>query len=271
LLLSAVQLPTPTPSARLGLALLPLLTTAGVLGVTAAPAARANVVITNPSSLDDFGFECLKGRNGCSPALIEENWVVEGSRNFTRINEWTSNGTNSFIPRDEQNQTCPLNQTVPFFVDYIKATEEVVFRLEFGGTIGTKVSTFDSLTRSPTINTLYFRVASGRDSTAFQTSLTNLMLTTSPGTATQQTFSIGNLTANGLESGREVKYAVVTGLPDSDFRITGDAFFAAPCPTSPCIGNWQIKAAYTVPGPLPILGGAAAFGWSRRLRRLTRR
>jgi hypothetical protein len=270
-----VQLPTCSPSARLGLPLLTLLATAGVLFAAEAPAAHANLVVTNPSSLDDIGFECLKGRNGCTPALIEENWVVEGSRNFTRINEWTSNGTSSFIPRDQQNQTWPLNQTVPFFVDYIKATEEVVFRLNFGGTIGTKVSTFATLTRSPAINTLYFRAASGRDNTAFQTSLTNLVLTTSPDTPIEQIFSIGNITANGLASGREVKYAVVTGLPDSDFRITGDAFFAAPCPTvptSPCLGNWQIKAAYAeVPGPLPVLGGAATFGWSRRLRRLTRR
>lgn len=269
-----MQLPTRRPSVSLLFPLLPLLATAGVLFAAEAPAARANVVVTNPSSLDDFGFECLKGRNGCSPALIEENWVVEGQRTFARINEWTSNGTNSFIPRDQQNQSWPLNQTVPFFVDYIKATETVKFTLNFPTPIGTKVSQFSSLTRSPAINTLYFRAAAGQNSTEFQTSLTNLVLTTSPDTPTQQTFSIGNLTANGLASGREVKYAVVTGVPDADFRINGNAFFAAPCttpPTSQCLGNWQIKAAYTeVPGPLPVLGGAAAFGWSRRLRRMTR-
>ncbi|WP_457767408.1 choice-of-anchor W domain-containing protein [Cyanobium sp. ULC082] len=230
------------------------------------------VVVTNPSTLDDVGFNCLKGTGaGCTPATIEENWVVEGDGRavpnaFTRINEWTSN--TAFTPRDQQDQLWPYNTTVPFSVVYTKASQGVVFSLDFGGSIGTKVSSFAPLTRSPAIDSLYIRVASGSNSTFFITSLTNLSLSTSQGTT-----SIGSITANGLASGREVKYAVVRDLPDSDFTITGNAFFNGPTSPTPLRGgNWQIKAAYTntVPGPLPILGGLAAFGWSRQLRRRVR-
>jgi len=58
----------------------------------------------------------------------------------------------------------------------------------------------------------------------------------------------------------------VTGLPDSDFTITGNALFDGLSRA----GNWEIKAAYTVPGPLPLLGAAMAFGWSRKLRKRIR-
>lgn len=270
-----VQLPKSSPSVRVGLSLLPLLATAGILLAAEAPAARAKVVVTNPSSLDDAQFRCLLGvEPGCTTTQVEENWVVEADgrgipNGFTRINEWTSNST--FTARDEQKQAFPYGTPVPFFVDYIKDTEEVVFRLDFGSPIGTKESTFSPLTRSSAINSLYFRVASGSNSTAFRTELTDLLLTTSPDTPDAHTFAIGDLTARGLASGREVNYAVVTGLPDSNFRITGNALFDSSDPVKDRAGNWQIKAAYTVPGPLPILAGAAAFGWSRRLRRLTRR
>ena len=252
------------PTALALLALAALLSTAG------APSARANVVVTNPSSLDDTLFNCLKGQGPGCTTIIEENWVVEGDgrgtpNNFTRINEWTSNA--DFTARDPQIQLWPYGQSIPFFVDYIKATERVTFTLNFPSPIGTKTSTFAPLTRSPGIDSLYIRVASGLNNTTFRTSLTDLLLTTRPGTPGEQVFSVGSVTANGLASGREVRYAVVTGLPDADFRITGQALFDG---TSRG-GNWQIKAAYTVPGPLPVLGGAAAFCWSRRLRRLTRR
>lgn len=117
-----------------------------------------------------------------------------------------------------------------------------MFSLDFGGSIGTRVC-------------------------SFVTALTNLNLITSEGTT-----SVGAIMVSGLATGREVKYAVGTELPDGDFTITGDAFFKGPSASPPTPihqGNWQIKAAYAipVPGPLPILGTAAAFGWSRQLRR----
>jgi MYXO-CTERM domain-containing protein len=40
------------------------------------------------------------------------------------------------------------------------------------------------------------------------------------------------------------------------------------------LGSWSLNlqgsAAHPVPGPLPLLGAGAAFGWSRRLRKRSR-
>ena len=63
---------------------------------------------------------------------------------------------------------------------------------------------------------------------------------------------LGAITANGLATGRDVTYVVVTDLPDGDFTIPGDAFFNGPSPSPPTPvrqGNWQIKVAFTTPVP----------------------
>lgn len=227
-------------------------------------AAQAAVQIKNPSNLTDREFECLKGiGTGCAPARIQENWVTEGQPNFSRINEWTSN--NAFTARSEIKQTWPLSQNIPFTVTYSQATKGVVFELNYGGSLGVQTSSFAPLTRSPSINSLFIRASSGSNNTSFQTSLTNLKLSIGSAASPSNVFTIGDVVASGLTDGREVKYALVSGLPDSDFTITGVARFAGPNLS----GNWQIKAAYSevpVPGPLPLLGSIAAFGWSRKLR-----
>jgi hypothetical protein len=202
--------------------------------------AQAAVQVTNPSNLTDGGFECLKGNGaGCAPAQIQENWVTEGQPNFSRINRWNSNGNNAFTPLSPITQTWPLGQNVPFTVTYTQATKGVVFTLNYGGSLGLQTSSFEPLTRSPSINTLYIRTASGQNNTSYQTSLTGLQLYVGSGLNPTSTYSIGDVVASGLLSGREVKYAVVTGLPDSDFKITGVAKFVGPSLS----GNWQIKAA----------------------------
>jgi hypothetical protein len=222
-----------------------------------------SLTVDNPSSLTDAEFECLKGNPAasCAPAKIEENWVVEGSANFARINEWTSN--QSFTPRDPINQSWPLGTDVPFSATYTKATGKV----EFSIFNPTQISQATNLTRSPFIDSLYIRTASSGGVNGAITRLTDLTLT--QGTTTTD---IGDVTSITSGTTREVSYAFVTGIPNEDFTISGIAFVDG----STSGANWQIKASYhvpsseSVPGPLPVLGGAAAFGWSRKLRKRLR-
>jgi hypothetical protein len=131
-----------------------------------------------------------------------------------------------------------------------------------------------SLTRSPSITTLYIRAASqapNGSTTASTTSLTSLFLDLldANGTTVLGTTSIDSLTS--IDGARN--YITVDGVT-GNFRVRGDATLSwtGTRPERSAM-SWQIKAAYKtaeVPGPLPVLGGMAAFGWSRRLRRRLR-
>jgi hypothetical protein len=72
-----------------------------------------------------------------------------------------------------------------------------------------------------------------------------------------------NISANGLLS-------TVIHPPNHRDRITQDKLTARV--GTPFLGNWynwshELKAVHEVPGPLPIFGAAAAFGYSRKLRK----
>jgi hypothetical protein len=186
--------------------LVPILVAAGIAWASALRPAQA-VVVVEPSRSIDLEFNCLKGSGaGCPEVTLEKSWTVEaGARAmpnaFTRIHEWTSKST--FTPCDQQNQLWPSGSTVPVSVVETKATQGVVFCLDFGGSIGTRVC-------------------------SFVTAVTNLNLITSAGTT-----SVGVIPASGLATGREVKDAVVTELLNGDFTITADAFFNGPSASPP--------------------------------------
>jgi hypothetical protein len=152
-----------------------------------------------------------------------------------------------------------------FTITYIKTTGTVAF--SYDG----RTSAFGGLTRSPSINSLFFRTASSGNAVGDTVQLTNLVLNTQ----SILNFSLGSLSSTTIANPgtppqanlRQINYLVVNGQPDEDFTIRGDALITEERGGA----NWQMKAAYApseVPSPLPVLGGLAAFGWSNRLRQI---
>jgi hypothetical protein len=258
------------------------------LGVVTQPAILNS---TTDASANDRNFECLKGLSnspvctGANPVVFEESWVAEWKgptgTNQT-INQWCTNNGNASgcnyaplgsSPNGNPNVAYgvnnPTDQTQDFTLAYNSSTKLIEWTIDGQKICNTTSSNptnctdpvFD-LSRSGSIDTLYIRTASafgvGRS-----TSLTNLILNGSA-------LSINTLTSSSSSSiTRGINYLVVSGIT-GDFTLTGtNSFVGDPG------GNWQIKAGITpnippVPGPLPVLGGMAAFGWSRRLRRRLR-
>jgi hypothetical protein len=264
----------------------------------------AGIVVTQPANLNstsassnDDNFECLKGISnspvctGANPVAFEESWVAEwkgpgptNNPNNQTINQWCTNTgnvpgcpPNGFAPSGSANGnpnvaytaansfTTP-NGSQPFSLTYNSTTKLIEWTIGTTKICNTTPSSscvppaFD-LSRSGSIDTLYIRTSSSIGSGNI-TQLTNLMLDGSP-------LAINALASTGGVLTRGINYLVVSGIT-GDFTLTGtNSFVGAPG------GNWQIKAGITpnippVPGPLPVLGGMAAFGWSRRLRRRLR-
>jgi len=94
----------------------------------------------------------------------------------------------------------------------------------------------------------------------------------------------------GAESLTDADTPLNTTAPDSGTFSLGDTYYTVPFDSDNApdiadftvvrttggavsgtgvgvLSNWQFVAEYDVPGPLPVVGAAAAFAWSRRLRK----
>ena len=102
-----------------------------------------------------------------------------------------------------------------------------------------------------------------------------------------QTLANSFATAVGANLGTPNSYSGNTSGPVFSYSIVppgitfGTSWCTASCMTNPAVSNWLVDASvvyaqatlYTVPvpGPLPLFGAAAAFGFSRKLRKRIKR
>lgn len=71
----------------------------------------------------------------------------------------------------------------------------------------------------------------------------------------------------GLEFTPVVSSYIFEGFNDSNTAFYPAPIFAFSDPAFASQGFWNANVSLDVPGPLPVLGVGAAFGWSRRLKR----
>jgi hypothetical protein len=248
-------------------AALPLL--ALMLGVMPARAFQFELL----PGFTDADFNALKGCNpsgtscpDASPAL-EENWVAEArggdsgsAATFEQsINRWPTNAGPPTSSGFERQRTWTSGAPVPFTLEYTQATGAISYNL------GGSTLTASGFTRVPPITDLFLRTnAATQNDTQFgpvSTSFSNLIFNLNPITETLDSTAVTNSSVTN--------YARISGIT-GDFTLTGDVTLAwvGTFPTQSRL-DLTVKA-MSVPAPLPLLGVAAAFSWSRKLRKRIR-
>lgn len=226
---------------------------------------------TPAMALTDSEFEALVCRGAsdvptCIPSF-QEDFVAEGRIGSNTmagdweqgIVNWTTNLLNT-TPQTAQ-RVWTSGVAVPFSLAYSPALNGTLTWALGGNTLIQEGIT--EAFRVPQVNHLFLRTrASGSQDNS--TSLTNLKLN---GVSIADVVS----TSLGVVDGSDVDYLPLSVSPGG-FTLTGNATLSwtgiAPRGSSMA---FQVKGGYTapssVPGPLPLFGAAAAFGYSRKLRK----